>query len=250
MTQTLMEHVKKQLRKFPIIFNVMRSLHDALTWCTVNLRRILPYRLRYGKMLGLNQDPGIEEILTALKGEITSCVETGSFRGYTSVFFARIFQNIKGYSIELKDEYVNESTWRVRKYPNYQIIQNSSPTGIKNLIEENVLGSSPFFFLDAHWFDFCPTKDELLEVSKLKKAIIIIHDFEMPGKPDIYRPKGFPEGIGFQFLKNIGIPYKVLSPNYNPPDGYVLLFQGFSKEEYLRILAIPTIHSLFNLVSN
>jgi hypothetical protein len=59
------------------------------------------------------------------------------------------------------------------------------------------LEGESMFFLDAHWYDWCPLEDELLAIAShgLKPAVIAIHDFktdhpELLGY-DIYKGRPF-----------------------------------------------------------
>jgi hypothetical protein len=60
-----------------------------------------------------------------------------------------------------------------------------SPEFIKRLIREEGLGDLPLFYLDAHGGNTnFPLLDELRNLASLKKAIIIIDDFLIPGRND------------------------------------------------------------------
>lgn len=253
-------NIKQRLKNYPTFYNFLRALHNIVNYFFAKIRRasrfFLPYRFRrYTKGAALGGDPFLKALVVNLGAiGVTSCVETGSYRGDTTLFFAKIFPDILKYSIEIKREYFRESAWRVRTFKNSNVIRGSSPGEIKKLIYGKKLGSSPLFFLDAHWYGYCPLKDELLEISKLDRAIIIIHDFQvinwgLKG----YRHKNIT--LNFDYIKEIltGRNYRYLLPKYDlqnayeiiAPAGYVLLFQNFNKEEWDRILRISVVKAFY-----
>ncbi len=251
--------IKDNLKKYPRVYSSLRFLHNVFNFFSAKIKKHIPYQLRtYTRGAAFGGDPFLKKMVVNLSklDIITSCVETGSFKGDTTLFLAKVFPNIFKYSIEISDEYFRESAWRVRDYKKSKLIKGSSPVEIKKLIKDNDLGNLPLFFLDAHWNDYCPTKDELLLISKINKAIIIIHDFEVIGHPEygLYRPKGISIGIGFEYISSfLKGNYNYLSPNYEArnayenvaPTGYVLLFQNFGNAEWNRILDIPMVKSFY-----
>ena len=59
-----------------------------------------------------------------------------------------------------------------------------------------------FLFLDAHWGDTCPLLGELGSIAKPerdlpRKPVIMIHDFQVPGRPDLGFDR-FPNGTPFE----------------------------------------------------
>ncbi len=195
--------IKDNLKRYPKVYDLLRFLYNVFNFFVAKIKNYIPYQLRrYAKGAAFGGDPFLKEMVISLSKTkmISSCVETGSFRGDTTLFLAKVFPDIFKYSIEINDEYFRESAWRVRNYKKSILIKGSSPTEIKKLIKDNTLGDLPLFFLDAHWNDYCPTKDELLLISEINKAIIIIHDFEVVGQPEygVYRPKGIAVVIGVE----------------------------------------------------
>jgi hypothetical protein len=60
----------------------------------------------------------------------------------------------------------------------------------------------PLFFLDAHWEDYLPLKDELKVIGKnYPHSYLIIHDFKVPGKTFKYDTYGENE-ICFEYIKD------------------------------------------------
>jgi hypothetical protein len=135
--------------------------------------------------------------------------------------------------------YYRESRCRFRDYPNTQIIRGSSSQILRLLATEEKSGDRPLFFLDAHWYDYWPLNDELAVVKNLKKAIVMIDDFEGPGRPsfgfDVYvgRDRQGNETAHNNNLKFIERSlgrrrHHILFPDYEPkaPSDRGHIFQG------------------------
>ncbi|MFA6365084.1 MAG: hypothetical protein WCW78_01650 [Candidatus Paceibacterota bacterium] len=173
-----------------------------------------------------------------------------------------IFPKVITYSIEIVNEYFKESTWRLRNFKNSLIIKKNSPQGIADLIKESKLGSTPFFFLDAHWYEYWPLPDELKEISKLDKAIIIIDDFKIEGRPeygfDTYKAgdKDLPNDFNFISGSMTAKSYRYLLPKYRIEEafpetprtlrGYVVIFQNISEDEWQKVANSELVKSKYS----
>ena len=123
------------------------------------------------------------EVITAFK--ISSFVETGTNKGYSTIFVASMKRKLKIFSCEIKNDLFNISKDYLSSYPNISLYNENSPVFLKNILQSNVVGEFPLFFLDAHWYEYWPLQDELTMItSTLDKAIIIIDDVEIPGRGD------------------------------------------------------------------
>jgi hypothetical protein len=98
------------------------------------------------------------------------------------------------------------------------------------------------FFLDAHWGEYWPLRDEIKVIRQLKRYLIVIDDFMVPGKSN----PSFPHGdFGFDVYKGRilnwayiadlfeGIAVRVFYPVRPNRDqrGWVLITRGYSPEE-------------------
>jgi predicted O-methyltransferase YrrM len=115
--------------------------------------------------------------------EFDSIIETGTNRGSTTEYFANTFSG-PIFSIEYSQKYADFSKLRTKNCKNVDIIVNNSVDGLKYLLESKVsYGSTVFFYLDAHWYDYLPLRDELnliLTTHSHLKSIIMIDDFKVP----------------------------------------------------------------------
>lgn len=243
--------MKKTLRRFTKIY---KFLSDSKQLILRLGRAVHPYRLRcYQNRMGFHGDPVWRYLVASIKDwfPVTSCVETGSFKGDTALFLAKVFPDIFKYSVELSGEYHRESTWRLRGLEKSLVVKSNSPAGIANLIKESKVGDLPLFFLDAHWYEYWPLPDELKEISKLNKAIIMIDDFEVAGRPeygfDTYKlgDKDMPNNFDFISPAMSARSYRYLLPKYRaeeafPEDpkslrGYTVIFQNIGDAEWEKV---------------
>lgn len=236
--------------RWPTLFRAGRFLKHF----PARMRRMLtPYRLRrYEKNAGFHGDRIWQEYVHLLLSifPVTSCVETGTYRGDTAEFLAKT-SPCPVYTIELTREYYRESSRRLRDVSNVKVLRGSSPDVLRRLIDEKVIGDLPFFFLDAHWYDYWPILDELNLIARLPKAIIIIDDFQVPDVTWFHYDR-YVEGThavenSIEYIR----PYlektksRVFFPHYRPTEagfpeiaelrGYAIIFQNFDDKEWKNI---------------
>lgn len=129
--------------------------------------------------------------------DIDTIIETGTYRGATTVQLAKMCNNV--HTIEINEANFNEAKKRIDacedKLKIRQIFGSSEdvldylvPCIGEDLEQCTVLYKKLyriFFFLDAHWGDYNPLLDELKILAQLNiKPVIAIHDFYNPNHPD------------------------------------------------------------------
>lgn len=68
---------------------------------------------------------------------------------------------------------------RLEDFPKVRIEINNSVDGLKEITED--FSKVTLFYLDAHWYDYLPLRDEYLLIrEKFPKAVIVIDDFKVP----------------------------------------------------------------------
>lgn len=143
------------------------------------------------------------------KYKINNAIETGTYQGKGALWLLKFVNNVT--TIEYDIEYFIQSQVRFRLNgfipQTYGYVDNGlfisyvKPETKLRLL--SYLGSSPnildfifknspksvrrckyIVYLDAHWGDQWPILDEIRTLKKynLKKALIMIHDFKVPGK--------------------------------------------------------------------
>ncbi|CCB89207.1 class I SAM-dependent methyltransferase [Simkania negevensis] len=159
------------------------DFHRALpTWDATPHQRTLSHP----ENLAFNTAPEIGAFIEYLVKEfgIEIVVETGTYRGFTTAFFSTISKEV--HTIEVVEEIYEETKGALKGRSNITFHLGSSDLVLKDLLPS--LKSKPvLFYLDAHWYDKWPLRQELEEISKTHKdhCVIVIDDFKVPGRKDI-----------------------------------------------------------------
>lgn len=114
--------------------------------------------------------------------DIDTVIETGTYQGNTTLWLSKNFKTV--YTIECNAQYFNDAFSKIGQVPNIKMELGESPKFLQNVlpsIDEN----KTIIFLDAHWYSN-PVLKELNAIKDSgKKPIIAIHDFMVPGHPEL-----------------------------------------------------------------
>lgn len=253
----VVDNIKKALTPYPRAYGTAQFIKHF----PLHIREALtPYSVRkYPEGLAFNGDPFFKSIVEKLPNyfPITSCVETGTYKGDSTLFLSSIFPGHPVYTIELNGRNFRESKWRFRRSSNIVLIRGNSPVKVGELISQNKVGDIPFFFLDAHWNLYWPLLAELEKISALEKAIVAIHDFKVPDRPE-YGFDHYEENINdLGYIKDaIQTGYKIVFPKYSeheakekgygPLRGYVFLFKNIPPAQFSAFMEDPFVKGHFN----
>lgn len=100
-----------------------------------------------------------------------SIIETGTNMGDTTEFLAKCFPKTNVLSCENNLDFYEKAKKRLDKFDNVTLYNLSSDDFIKNISV-----GFPFYFLDAHWNNYWPLADEILNIHR---GLICIHDFDI-----------------------------------------------------------------------
>ena len=128
-----------------------------------------------------NGDKFVEDEFIKLKENhnIVNAVETGSYMFGTTMWFSENFNHV--YTFEISDEFYQYGKELIRDKQNISAFHSDSVMGLNKIIRS--IKGNTIFFLDAHWYDYCPLLDELESISKFNYTpVIVIHDFKTPHK--------------------------------------------------------------------
>lgn len=137
---------------------------------------------------GFEGDTYLKSTIQSLidKYGIKTVVETGTFKGSTTVQFAAMVDTV--YTTEVNPQYYTEAN---KKFTEHSISTIHSHLGSSVDVLPKILPtiSQPqmlLFFLDAHWGPNNPLLEELQIIADHKlKPVIAIHDFKVPGHPEL-----------------------------------------------------------------
>jgi hypothetical protein len=115
--------------------------------------------------------------------KIARIVETGTFLGTTTEFFAEF--GIPVTTAESNPDHAQKSAARLSKWKNVDLRAYDSVRVLQELTREPIDRSVPtLFYLDAHWEHHLPLREEAeLAVAHFAKAVLLIDDFAVPDDP-------------------------------------------------------------------
>jgi hypothetical protein len=112
---------------------------------------------------------------------IRAVVETGTYEGETTRWFAEIFDG-PIFTIECDPNRFEHAREMFQNASNVVVLQGNSPEVLDRLLPH--VEKPLFAFLDAHWNDYWPLLDELETFSQHRtEPVLMIHDVYVPGMP-------------------------------------------------------------------
>lgn len=123
-----------------------------------------------------------KEIVAVFK--INEVIETGTFIGRSTGFFANYLPNAVVRSCELSPQFHALAEQRLKNFKNISLVCADSRNFLAELENDpySAGGNVTFVYLDAHWHADLPLKEELeILVLKRPNAVIMIDDFEVLG---------------------------------------------------------------------
>lgn len=109
-------------------------------------------------------------------------VETGTYLGSTTRHLASWCKEV--HTIEVNEKNYLQASKNLRDSPARLWLGNSAQ--VLDKVLALVKGKPMFIFLDAHWESYNPLPEELRVIARHGlKPIIAIHDFKVPGHPEL-----------------------------------------------------------------
>jgi hypothetical protein len=111
---------------------------------------------------------------------IERIIETGTYRGTTTEWFAQFGLPVE--TVELNERFFAFSRARLSRFENVTVIRRSSVPFLKEkLADAKSLSVPTLFYLDSHWNDHLPLREELeLIFNNYSDATVLIDDFKVP----------------------------------------------------------------------
>jgi hypothetical protein len=130
----------------------------------------------------LNRKLLFDEIIAKL--EIEAIVETGSYRASTTEYMAGA-TGLPVFSCEIEPRLFAYCRRRLEALPNALVARQDSTAFLKSALWDGRLrGRRVFFYLDAHWYENLPLREEVrLILGADLDPVIMIDDFAVPGEP-------------------------------------------------------------------
>jgi hypothetical protein len=154
------------------------------------------------------------------------------------------------YSIDIDTEKQEMVKGMFSSNPNVNIINDLSDKYIKNAIDKGEFSDRDnfMFYLDAHWGNSWPLRDEIKQVLRLKRSIIVVDDFIVPRHPfwgfDVYKTKL----CGWYYISDLfkKVKTEVFYPKKPNREGRgsVIIFVGYQKDEIAFMNGLPCFRPL------
>ena len=122
----------------------------------------------------------VRQIIHACKIEFI--LETGTFRGTTTEWLAGFGAPV--ISIEVHVPSYEFSRRRLAKFKNVAVKLGNSVDVLRSVLPEFKQDVRTLVYLDAHWENYLPLKEEInLVTSHFRNFVIVIDDFQVPADP-------------------------------------------------------------------
>jgi hypothetical protein len=144
-------------------------------------------------------------------------LETGTFRGTSTAFFAAV-TGTPVETVEISARYYEYSRRRLERLPGITVHLGDSRGFLRDQARKRP-DATALIYLDAHWGDDLPLAEELhIIASEWTHSIVMIDDFEVPGD------------TGYEFDEVA--PGKALTRSYLPDmPGWALFYPGIPSSE-------------------
>lgn len=142
------------------------------------------------------------EIMRALPRD--AIIETGTFLGTTTEFFAE--SGLPVYTVESNPRFFAFASLRLRRFrPRVVLVEGNSVTFLEKLARDAALERKLlFFYLDAHWYEHLPLREELSIIfSRWKNAVVLVDDFQVPGETYEFDDYGPGKALTMDYIKSI-----------------------------------------------
>jgi hypothetical protein len=139
------------------------------------------------------------------KVPLQAIVETGTFRGTTTVRFAEC--GVPIHTVEASPRYHAFAELRLRPLRDKVDLQfGDSRSFLRSLAaRSSVPRSNVFFYLDAHWEEDLPLREEVdIIFSGFRRSVVMVDDFEVPGTRYAFDDYGPDKVLNLAYLAPLG----------------------------------------------
>eukprot|EP01037_Dinobryon_pediforme_P001961 gene1961-1995_t len=147
----------------------------------------------------------VRQLITALRP--AHIIETGTYRATTTAWFAEF--GIPVTTIEVNPRFHEFARRRLHNRRNVRLLHRDSVLALRDLADQGVLAKGPILiYLDAHWGEHLPLREELeLIFANGTEFIVIIDDFKIDDDAGyIFDEYGFDKTLEVPYLERSNIP--------------------------------------------
>lgn len=117
------------------------------------------------------------------KFKVKTIIETGTYLGATTKRFSVMAEEV--HTVELIQQNHDYAKDNLMGFHNAFFYIGSSEDVLSRIVPP-IKGRSLLFFLDAHFYDFCPLIEELKVIADNGiKPVIVIHDWKVDNRPEL-----------------------------------------------------------------
>jgi hypothetical protein len=141
---------------------------------------------------------------------IKGIVETGTCLGTTTALFAAT--SLPVYSVEINPRYFFYSKMRfLFNRDNVHLYKSDSRSFLRHLSKDSsVAKEDVFFYLDAHWGEDFPLRDELeIILSKWRRPIVMVDDFQVPNSEYLFDDYGPGKVLNLSYIDRVVSAHKL-----------------------------------------
>lgn len=134
---------------------------------------------------GFNQQTARKQIFEQIISSIglDRIVETGCFVGNSTSFMSQT-SGLPVLSSEINPHFFRVAKRRLAGFPSVVVEEADSRRFLRSLVERRLCDERTFFYLDAHWNEDLPLREEVdLIGTHWSQFVIMIDDFEVPDDP-------------------------------------------------------------------
>lgn len=145
----------------------------------------------------------VREIIKAI--DPVRIIETGTYRGTTTAYF-RDLSSVPIVTVENSPWFWGYSAYRFLTDSRVSVRRGDSRAVLTSLLRNRRLaGETAFFYLDAHWGDDLPLREELeIIFSSCARAIVMIDDFQVPDDPGYaYDDYGPTKALSLEYTQSV-----------------------------------------------
>jgi hypothetical protein len=130
---------------------------------------------------GFEDDRYIKAKLSEIiqRRKIDTIVETGTYLGGTTKVMSQMVKRV--ITTEINPDFFRRASIHLKDCDNVMMYHSDTMKVFPEIIE-SVKKKNVIYYLDDHWLDHCPLKDELKAIADAGiKPVIVIHDWLVPG---------------------------------------------------------------------
>jgi predicted O-methyltransferase YrrM len=153
-------------------------------------------------VLPFSRDPILPCVVDdLLDAGVTGVFETGTWYGYTIRHLAAKHPHLPMTTIESQYAMYRAARTQLQKFSNIRQVNGDSSIILPELARRGEFGGVPFFFLDAHWYELPLFTEVQCVARESANAVLLIHDFEVPGRPEFGFDRYGEKIVGLDILR-------------------------------------------------